>query len=254
MPKQKPLLDFVKTHEEYEIASIIDKDVPLGRLQGMDKLVEIVAQWRMYLGIPQHDASEEIAINSAFIYEHYPHLTLNEIKLAYTYVILGKTENVEFYGNFSVAYIAKVLNAYLYYRRVTMADLIRRKEKYEQEQLEKSTKPSPEEEQKVTVWIFEKFYKEWEETGEVSDICNLCFRFLREHKMLVITKEQTEEAMKYGAKKALSVEQKRNPLVEAVAPKEKETQRWARNWCVAEYFKNNTLQSITDQIKPELFK
>jgi len=247
------LLEFVRTQEEFEIASIIDKDTPIGKLQSMDKLVEIVAHWRMYLGIPQHDASEEIAINSAFIFEHYPHLTVNEIKLAYTYVILGKTENVEFYGNFSVAYIAKVLNAYLYYRRVIMADLIRRKEKHEQEQLEKSTKPSPEEEQKLTVWIFEKFYKEWEETGEVSDICNLCFRFLREHKMLQISKEETELAMSYGAKKAMAVDQKRNPLVEVVAPREKETQRWARNWCVAEYFKKHTLEQIISHIKPEIF-
>ena len=248
------MLDFVKTQEEYEIASIIDKDMPIGRLEKMDKLVEAVAQWRMYLGIPQHDASEEIALNSAFIYEHYPHLTVNEIKLAYTYVILGKTENVEFYGNFSIAYIAKVLNAYLYYRRVTMADLIRRKEKHEQELLESSNKPSPEEQQKLTIWIFEKFYKEWKQTGEVSDICNLCYRFLRDHKLMKLTKQETDAAMEYGAKKALSVEQKANPLVEVFAPKEKETQRWARNWCVAQYFKKHTLQQITNQIKIDLFE
>jgi 2-isopropylmalate synthase len=78
----------------------------------MDTLLGVVAKWRMYIGLPKTDVSEELMINVDFINKNYPFLTLGEIELAINLSVTRKLEDVEFYaedaGRTDNAFLAQV--------------------------------------------------------------------------------------------------------------------------------------------------
>jgi len=208
------------------------------------------------LGLSEKDnVTEELIINSTFIRNNYPSLTIHEIRLAYTLSITGKLEDVEFYGNFSPLYMAKVINSYLYYRKIMLADVIRKKEKHDQYLLEQSNKPTPEEQAELTKEIFSDFYKQWQETGEISDVFNICYYFLRpkdgSRKLFSPTKEEVDLASQWGKQKALMLAQKKDNFRIEIG--EDDYKKWARNWCVQNYFKTVDIGILLNNIKPELF-
>ena len=252
MQKQKPLSEFIKTKEEYDIIESIEKSSLVGNSK-IEQVVEVVGSWQLHLGIPKKDVTEELIINSKFIYENFKFLTLKEIKLAYILSILGKLEEVEFYGNFSAIYISKVLNSYLYYRKMQLADAIRRKEKHEQEVLEANNKPTPQEEAELTKEIFRNFYNQWKEVGEINDLFNICYNFLRKHTFMKVEKEEIDMAMEWGGKKAENIRKEGGYEKYVAESEKKEIQRWARNWCVQNFFSKIDFIIFENNIKPELF-
>jgi hypothetical protein len=153
----------------------------------------VVSKWRLYIGLPKEDVTEELAIVTDFISKNYNFLTLGEIELAYNLSVIRVLDDTEFYGSFSPLYVGKVLSSYLYYRKMTLADAIRRKEKYEMEQQEISNRPTPEEEAQLTKEILKDFYRKSQETGEVNDPFNICYNFLRKYHFMKVSKDDIEE-------------------------------------------------------------
>jgi len=126
-------LEFCQTKEQHDLVKSISGSVAISQ-SNIEDLLKVVSQWRMMIGISDKDFSEEIALNTKFIYQNFAHLTIAEIQLAYNLSILGKLDNVEFYGTFSPMYISKVLNSNINNRKMKLADSIRKKEKHSQEQ------------------------------------------------------------------------------------------------------------------------
>ena len=133
-----------------------------------------------------------------------------------------------------------------------MADVIRDKEKHDKEQEELKNRPSPEKQCEDTKNLIKDYYNEWKEKGEIRDIFSICYNFLRKHKFMTIMTEEIDEAMAYGLKMARS---KDRPLFERVNPtdEEAEQRRYARNWCVQNYFKNVDIDILLNNINSELF-
>jgi hypothetical protein len=133
-----------------------------------------------------------------------------------------------------------------------MADVIREKEKHDKEQEELKNRPSPEKQCEDTKNLINNYYNEWKEKGEIRDVFSICYNFLRKHKFMVINKDMIDEAMAYGLKMARA---KDKPLFEKVNPdnEEAEQRRYARNWCVQNYFKNVDIDILLNNINSELF-
>lgn len=226
-------------------------------LTDLTPLLAVVSHWRIYLGVPKVDSSEELAVNSNFIYENFGHLTVNEIKLAYTLSITGKTDDVEFFGSFSPLYISKVLKSYMVYRKKILEDTLRRKDKAYDLQLEENKRPSPQEQADLTKEIFRDFYRDWQNTGEINDVFNICYYFLRpkdesKKKYFSPTKEEVEIALKWGKEKAELLSKSSNQFIKNKATKE-ECDKWARNWCVQNFFKDIDINIFLNNIKSEFF-
>ena len=81
-PKRNSLLEHIQNNEELEIVKSIENSLQVAKLESMDTLLGVVAKWRMYIGLPKTDVSEELMINVDFINKNYPFLTLGEIELA----------------------------------------------------------------------------------------------------------------------------------------------------------------------------
>ena len=251
--KPNNLLNFITTPEEYAIAISVQTSPLIRDLKDPKPLLALVAKWRAYIGLPKDDVSEELAILVKYLKDNWGMLTLAEIELSINLSINRKLDDCEFYGFFSPMYVSKVLGAYMYYRKVTMADSIRKKEKFEMEEQEKKNKPTPEQEALLTQEITLGFYKEFLKTGEVNDPFNLTYNFLRKHKWLIVTQDDIDKAMANGKSKYQEVRQKDAMLRAMSDNPETEIKRHARNFFVANYFKNVDIDILINNIKPELF-
>ena len=98
--------------------------------------------------------------------------------------------------------------------------------------------------------IFTGFYSEWKESGEIRDMLNYGYNFLRRIDLLVVTKEDIEAAQAYAKKKTL--EKSKNSFLKPV-DSENEEKRYARNWCVQKYFESVDIDVLLNNIKPEQF-
>jgi hypothetical protein len=265
LQSQKPnLLHFVQTNEELKIVQAIDKSFSIKSLgKELYPLLQVVARWKMYLGISDKasidDTSIQVSLVRDFIFENYSHLTLDEVELAYKLAATNKLHDCDYFGFFSPFYVGKVLDAYLYYRKREMADLIRRKEKEERMvEMQNSNKMTPDEECVLTKKIIEDFYND----KEVNDVMNLCWNYLRGQvlkgnrdflsKWTSPQKEDYEEAMRFAKQKIMEKENLFLDYYKSVN-RESDEKKIARNYCVKKYFEMTPLENILKSIKPEHF-
>lgn len=246
-------MNFVRTVEEKAIVQSVQGSPIIGNLKDITPLLGVVSKWRLYIGLPKEDVTEELAIVTEFIHKNFGHLTLAEIELAYNLSVMRKLDDTEFYGSFSPLYVGKVLSSYLYYRKITLAEAIRMKEKFEMEQEELRNRPTPEEEAKLTKEILQDFYRKSQEVGEVADPFNICYNFLRKYKFLKVGQEDIDEAMEYGNRAYLTDVQKDGFLSNLEKNKEVEIKRYARNYLVKRYFDKIDIEILLSKVTPELF-
>jgi hypothetical protein len=251
--KPSSLQDYINSDEEYAIVQSVEGSKQIAKIENKEEIINTVVKWRMYIGIPKTDVSEELLLVASFIADNYGFLTLAEIELAIKLSVLRKIEG-DFYGYFSPMYVAKVLDSYLHYRKITMTDAIRRKEKADMEEKEKANRPSPENQAENTRKIFRDYYSVWKETGEIRDVFSICYNFLRKHKMLEVSQTMIKEAQEYGKKKVMEAKQKK-PLTDRIDMNyfDAEEKSWARTYCVQKYFESVDIDVLANNIKPELF-
>lgn len=108
-------------------------------------LVKVISEWRFYLGIKDEMTTQELELNAKFIKDEYPNYTLEKIKLAIKYSLKGELKcDIKPYGAFSPLYIATILNAYEKYDQKVVSDVLREKDRKEQERNNKPVELSPE--------------------------------------------------------------------------------------------------------------
>jgi hypothetical protein len=227
----------------------------IGRLNNddsLDALLSVVSGWRMFIGLPKNDVTAELTIATKFISDHYGNfLTLAELELAYNLACIGKLGDVEFRGYFSPEYIGKVIRAFLHYRSTTLADAVRKREKRAAEIEDEKNRPTPQQQSDNMKKIIREFYNEYKKTGEVKDVLNICYNFLRKMKVLVVTQADLEKAQKWGKEKAeiiMKADQRNFKWNNEI-----EYKRWARNWCVQNFFQSVDIDVLINNIKPEQF-
>ena len=116
---QKSLLDFAKTNEETNIIICLEGNKAIGLLENpQEKLIDIVSKWRMYIGMPKNDVSEELIIVAQYIYENYPNITIAEIDLAVNLSISQKLKDSEFHGYFSPMYVIAPPSMYVLFKGI----------------------------------------------------------------------------------------------------------------------------------------
>lgn len=246
--------EYIQSDEELEIVKSVEGSRQIAKIEDREVIINTVVKWRMYIGIPKTDVAEELLLVASFINENYGFLTIAEIELAIRLSVLRKIDG-EFYGYFSPMYVAKVLDSYLHYRKITMADAIRRKERAEMEEKEKQNRPSPEQQAEDTRKLFRDYYSVWKETGEIRDVFSICYNYLRKHKMLEVSQQMIKDAQEYGKRKVQEIKQKKNVGLQKIDTSldEIEEKSWARTYCVQKYFESVDIDVLANNIKAEHF-
>lgn len=221
----------------------------------------------MYTGISNSDEQQkntiELALVRDFIIDNYGFLTIDEVELAYTLAITQKLSDCDYYGNFSPLYVGKVLNSYLYYRKIQLADVIRKKEKSDLLQQEVKNKPTPEEEANLTKEIFLDFYNQNKEKNKIDDVFNICWNFIRKqlkngnndflNKWTNPQKKEYDEAMNYAVEEIRNKETNIKNYFKSTN-KDEEIKKIARNYCISKYLESVNIDELINKIKPSLFK
>ena len=250
--KPDSFYNFITTQDEADIVESIEKGIVLQK--NNETILQIVSTWRAMVGIPKQDVSEELILAAQYISKEYGFLTEQELYLAITLSIKRVLKDCEFKGYFSPYYIASVLESYLHYRKLKMADAIRRREKYIREQQEINNKPTPKQQAENMKEIIKGLYDEWQQHGYIKDSFNLAYNFLRRVKWLNPSKEQIEEALVYG-KKMTSLARSKDFKRVGESPEiiKIEEDRYSRNYCVQKYFETVSIDVLLNNIKEEFF-
>jgi len=251
LQKQNSLLPFIETNEELQVLNCIEKSNLIGELQDLTPLLQVVSKWRVYVGVPKTDVAEELAIITDFIYKNFGFLTLAELELAINLSVLRKLDDVDFYGSFSAIYVGKVLDAYLYYRKKTMSEAIRRRDKHNYAQIESQNKPSPKDESEMTKDIVLDFYNQYKKEGKITDILNICWFFFRKQKWLTPSRKDYDDAMEWAKKEYDAVN--KDFFIRADEHKDIKIKILARNYCVINYFATIDINVVLKNITDELF-
>ena len=251
---QSSLLEYIQSYEEQEIVLAVENSKQITKEENKENLINAVVKWRMYIGMPKTDIAEELVFVAGFIYENYGFLTISEIELAMKLSVLRKLKEVEFHGYFSPMYVARVLDSYLYYRKMTMADAIRRKEKALLDEKERLNRPSPEQQAEDTRILIKSFYEEFMQNKEIKDVFTICYKYLRRTRLMVISKETVEEAQKYGKNKVQeNIQEMKRNFQKVEFNLDTEEKKCVRNYCVGKFFKTVDINVLLNNIKPEHF-
>lgn len=251
------MLKFVRTEEEHELAKAVYGSPQISNIP-IENVVNLVGLWRMYIGMPKSDEAEALLFVADFIVENYGHMTVAEIELAIRLSVMRKLKDTEFNGYFSALYVSKVLESYLYYRKIALADAIREREVALREEKEKNNKPTPEEQAKRYQQMFRNFYEEWKAAGEINDPFSLAYNYLRNNKLMHVPQDIVKQAQAYGKKKADEVNSNRQKkglktTFSTMELFQMEEKKWARNYCVQKYFENVDIDILCNKIIPEHF-
>lgn len=270
--KPNSLSVYASNNQELEIIEAVENSIQLGRTENPSHTaLAITSRWRMNIGIPKQDTTEELMIVSSYLVDEYPFLTESEFYLAIKLSMQNKLRDCEFYGFFSPMYVSKVIESYLYYRKVQTADVVRLKEKHESEERDRKNRPTPERQCQQMKEIVKGLYDEWKSTGEIKDHFNYVYRFLRKRFWLyllreeetiisqnipkdicvILTKEDINEAQAFGKLKAKEFLAKQNRKTDINLKLEED--KYGRNYCVEKYFKNVDIDMLLNNIKSDYF-
>ena len=218
-------------------------------------LLMIITEWRALLGIAKNQNAEEIILVFRFVAENFNFLTVEEIEIAVNLSIMGRFKDVEFKGFFSAEYASRVLNAYWYYSKVRLAEAYRRRELHLQAIAEEKNRPTPKQEADSKIEFLTEAYNQWQETGKFRDPFNILYRFFVK-KGFMNPQKYLSEAEVFGKKEGKISYDKLNEnryIDDGSAVYKKEVESFTNNGCVNLYFKENSLKSIIDKIRPDIF-
>ena len=269
--KPNSLSVYTSNIQELEIIEAVENTMQLGRTENpTESALAIAAKWRMYIGIPKQDATEELMIISTYLTETYPFLTIGEFDLAMKLSMQGKLRDCEFYGFFSPLYVSKVIESYLYYRKIQTADVVRRKEKHDAELRDLANKPTPEVQSDRMKEIIKGHYQDINSNKDINDYGNYMYNFIRERKwlymhkekeqlpqnvpaemLILLSKDNIQEAQVYGRKKTIDFLSKQKRKSEY--DKDFLERKYARDYCVENYFKNVDIVMLLNNIKSDYF-
>lgn len=256
---QKSLLDFTTSQDEKDIAIAVSKGTIISNLP-MQSFLEHIAKTRMLLGMPKdYNNKEELVIATQFVHNKFGFLTTDEFDLAFDLFIMQKYDtDIQFYGMLSPLFISQVLNAYLYYRKMKLADAIRQKEKSDlQIEIEKN-KPSEEKQAEDRKVVIKEFWDEWKVKGEEIKInTELSYVFFKRFKHLFkfyFDDKRIIKAQDWANKKMIQDRSKGGFF--RLNEKDENLQKlnYARIWCVMDYFSRfENVDEILNLITPELW-
>ncbi len=226
----------------------------------MEDIVDVLAQWRLLLGVTTDTTQEELIFITQFIYDNYKHLTLSDLKMAKTWSITGRVD-VGFVTQktFSSYYISRSINAYEDEKRRIINDIDQKRERYlTRMAIEKPTPISPEDDMKSFQQHIVTMYESYHNGNDPYDIGDIVYDWLKKVKLANPNQAEVNEALIYAAEKLREhkYEQgkgKTKMSLDATETDEMLKKKFARSYIRNKIFENNPLSTIISKIRIEQF-
>lgn len=225
----------------------------------MTKLVELMAQWRLLLGVTSESTEHELIVICQFMYDNFKKYTLADVRLAMNWAISGKVEvGYVTQKNISSFYVSKAMKAYDDEKRVIYNRLMEERDRYLSRMEESEMKVTPLQEAESFKEMIVGMYDSVQTGGVFYDIGDIVYNWMKRTGQLKPTKEQIDLAVKYGIDKYHSEKEDkslRQKMVESVDPADREAKKkkYAREYMVIQYLTVNSLGDIINKIHPSQF-
>lgn len=228
--------------------------------EDMTKLVEIMAQWRVLLGVTSDPTEQELIIICQFMYDNFKQYTLADVRLAMNWAIAGKLD-IGFVSqkNISSYYVSRAMNAYDEAKRHIFNNLMEERERHLSRQIElEKSKPTPQEEAESFKGYAVSLYKSYNDGTNWYDISDIFYNWLKRTGQMNPTQKEIAEAVQYGKTRYMEDRQGdslKDKLTKTVEPQKKEEQqrKYAREYMIRLYFDKTPLGKIVDKINPSQF-
>lgn len=237
---------------------------PIGQYntKDMEALVDMVARWRVLLGVTNESTPVELRVITQFIYDSYKSLTLKDIELAMMWSINGTIEiGFVTQKNISAYYVSRCINAFIARKREIVNEIAEKKERYLAEQAAKESQITPQ--QKAEKWksYFCEIYNKYAQTGQFFDFHHMIYNWLRKVNMLNVPKEEIAASYDYATNRITKEreERKLKPQksyfrLEGLDDEDKLIKRLRREYVIMKLFDRTDLGTFIRAIKIDDFK
>lgn len=263
--KQNKLIgDWIQSEVEYEVAKTYEgKKIGDYKKEDMTKLVELMAHWRILLGVTSDSTELELVVICQFVYDNFKRFTLSDIRLAMNWAISGKVD-IGFVSQKSLSsfYVSKVLNAYEDRKRVIFNDFMERRDRHIRSiEIEIKTEPTPEEKAKTFKEMIMGLYKLHQNHQPFYDFNDFVYNWLKSTGQIQASQEEVNAAVFYGQEKYREERRQENAAnilrqivnMDVVDNKEERQKKYAREYIIKKYFDKYTIGEIIARIKPSQF-
>jgi len=255
---------WIKDEQEYQIAQTYsEKKIGDYNREDMTKLVEVMAQWRLYLGVGAESTETELVVICQFLYDNFKKFTLSDIKLAMNWTISGIID-LEYVSTkvFSSFYVSRALNSYEAKKRSLVNKIMEERDKHLswiESEKSKNIKETPEEKANSFKEILMSMYKMHQNGVDFYDLGDMVYEWLKKTNKLSRSSETINDAVKYGHDKYY--EEKTNKsfrgkiyeTIDNEEDKERRKKKYARMYMIKHFFDNATIGEMINSIKPSDF-
>ena len=255
--------NWIKDENDYQIAlTYSEKKIGEFNRDDMTKLVELMAQWRLLLGVTSDTTEAELILICQFVYDNFKKFTLSDIKLAMNWTISGKVE-VGFVSqkNISSYYVSRALNGYEEVKRSIFNRMMEERNRYLnrlEDQKSKQIVETPEEKADGFKEFILSMYNQHINGGEFYDLGDMVYNWLKKTNQLDRNSEVINAAIKFGHDKL--IEEKvtakfKNKLYDVIDEglDERKRKKYARAYMIKKYFDNIGIGELVSKIKPSDF-
>lgn len=253
---------WIKNEDELQVANTYqEKKIGNYDREDMARLVEVMAQWRILLGVTSDASEHELIIICQFIYDNFKKFTLSDVKLAMNWSISGKID-VGFVTqkNISSYYISRALNAYDEEKRRIYNQLMYEREKHIN-RMKQEQKPeiTPIDKANSFKDYIVSMFQSYKDGKIVFDLADMAYNWLKRTEQISLDKKVISEAIDYGKRKYLEEKQKeiknslQANLFASNESREEREKKLARSYMIMHYFDNIDLPTLVSRIKVEQF-
>lgn len=200
---------WLNSEEERSIVASYDEK----RLKHFDKddikkLVEVIARWRLLLGVTAESNDTELLVITQFVYDNYPNITLTDIGYAMNWAISGRIE-VGFVSqkNISSYYVSRAINAYIAEKRRIVNDIEERKNTYKAQAEPEKIEQTPLQKANTFKSIILNLYDSYKKEKPIFDYNDIVYEWLKRSKNLCLDPKIISEAIRYGKQRVIEEKQ-----------------------------------------------
>jgi hypothetical protein len=263
LKKQNELIgDWIRNDTEIAVAKTFsEKRIGSFDREDMAKLVEVMAKWRVLLGVNNDSSETELIVICQFVYDNFKKFTLSDVRLAMNWAVSGKID-MTFVSTKSISamYVSKALHLYEDEKRAIVERIAHEKEVYERK-MSNDTKieTSPEERANTFKSILVGLYEDYMQKGTFLDFGDFVYNWLKNNQIISPTKKDVQDALIYSERRYREQRMSEHNglgLAKALEPKSEEfrKKKLAREYIIIKLFEAKELLDLIKLIKVEQFK
>jgi hypothetical protein len=256
--------EWVKSEQELAVLqTLTERLIGSFEKEDMAKLVRLVGEWRLLLGVTTDTTEQELIVITQFLYDNFKHFSLTDIRLAMNWAISGFID-VGFVSQktISAQYISKCLNTYEQQKARIVNDAEYNRQKFlDRKEIDNPIQVSAETKMAIHKEFVVSMYDRYKETGRVDDFGGLLYKWLKVVKAIRPTQQNINEATNAAHERFVTERQSNaSPFLKAAAGKANVEQtdedlkkRYAREYLISKAFSEHELIDLVKLIKIEYF-